>query len=260
MQTSKILLAICATLVFSQSVRGADSDAQARARQALEQQFKQPLSAPPPMATPPPAPTPRVEKQVSPAPAPTPLPSTPAEPGSARPADSEALAKAREAMHQKMGELSAQAPAPAQVRAEPPPKVIPPPMAETPSALGSPSEKGSDAAAIAKAREAMRQKMTELPTEEAEPGSANPATIAKAREAMYQKMQQLPPYTYNAGSPQGYGASAGTSLQFPPLQGPDLPISGDKVQRLHALLQQYKADQITPEQYQAERAKILAGP
>jgi hypothetical protein len=47
---------------------------------------------------------------------------------------------------------------------------------------------------------------------------------------------------------------------FQPLEGPPLPISSEKHQRLNELLQRYKADQVTPEQYQAERAKILAGP
>jgi hypothetical protein len=70
---------------------------------------------------------------------------------------------------------------------------------------------------------------------------------------MYDKMQQLPPYS-------AASASGGMAQQFPPLEGPELPISGAKVQRLHALLQQYKADQITPEQYQAQRARILAEP
>jgi hypothetical protein len=100
----------------------------------------------------------------------------------------------------------------------------------------------------------MRQKVAELPTEPVEPGSANEAAVDKARQAMYEKMQQLPPPATGASS------SGSASMQFPPLEGPELPISGAKVQRLHALLQQYKADQITPEQYQAERAKILAGP
>jgi hypothetical protein len=43
-----------------------------------------------------------------------------------------------------------------------------------------------------------------------------------------------------------------------PLAGPPLPISAEKEQRLTELLQKYKADQITPEQYHTERAKILA--
>jgi hypothetical protein len=70
---------------------------------------------------------------------------------------------------------------------------------------------------------------------------------------MYDKMQQLPPET-------GVSESGKITMQFPPMQAPDLPIPGAKIQKLHALLQQYKADQITPEQYQAARAKILAEP
>jgi hypothetical protein len=47
---------------------------------------------------------------------------------------------------------------------------------------------------------------------------------------------------------------------FPPLEGPAVPISYEKQQRLAQLLGRYKADQVTPEQYQTERAKILAAP
>jgi hypothetical protein len=50
------------------------------------------------------------------------------------------------------------------------------------------------------------------------------------------------------------------SGKFPPLTGPEVPYSAEKSQRLAVLLQKYKADQITPEEYQTERAKILAGP
>jgi hypothetical protein len=45
-----------------------------------------------------------------------------------------------------------------------------------------------------------------------------------------------------------------------PIMAPPLPISPSKEAQLQALLQQYKSDQITPEQYQIERAKILAEP
>ena len=45
-----------------------------------------------------------------------------------------------------------------------------------------------------------------------------------------------------------------------PLPAPPLPISEEKHQALLQLLQKYKADQITPEEYHAGRAKILAGP
>jgi hypothetical protein len=45
---------------------------------------------------------------------------------------------------------------------------------------------------------------------------------------------------------------------FEPLQGPPSTISSEKQALLSALLQKYQADQITPDQYHAERAKILA--
>jgi hypothetical protein len=47
---------------------------------------------------------------------------------------------------------------------------------------------------------------------------------------------------------------------FKPLDAPPLPFGGDKQQRLDDLLTQYKADQITPQQYHEQRAKILAEP
>jgi hypothetical protein len=47
---------------------------------------------------------------------------------------------------------------------------------------------------------------------------------------------------------------------YAPLQGPAPPVSADKEQRLHALLLQYQADQLTPQQYHEQRAKILAEP
>jgi len=86
---------------------------------------------------------------------------------------------------------------------------------------------------------------------------ASPEAIEKARQAMRQTMQQLPPDTTAPGA---FPRLETAGQQFPPLQGPEMPISADKVQRLHALLDRYKADLVTPEQYQAERAKILAGP
>jgi hypothetical protein len=44
------------------------------------------------------------------------------------------------------------------------------------------------------------------------------------------------------------------------LTTPPSPLSPEKQQSLQALLERYKADEITPEEYHAQRAKILAGP
>jgi hypothetical protein len=41
---------------------------------------------------------------------------------------------------------------------------------------------------------------------------------------------------------------------------PALPISADKEQQLDTLLAQYKANLISPEEYQKQRAAILAAP
>jgi len=49
-------------------------------------------------------------------------------------------------------------------------------------------------------------------------------------------------------------------LAFMPLTAPALPISMDKEQRLIELLQKYKAEAITPQQYHEARAKILSEP
>jgi hypothetical protein len=44
------------------------------------------------------------------------------------------------------------------------------------------------------------------------------------------------------------------------MEGPPAPVSAEKHQRLDELLRKYRADEITPDQYHQERAKILAAP
>jgi hypothetical protein len=45
-----------------------------------------------------------------------------------------------------------------------------------------------------------------------------------------------------------------------PIVAPPLPVSADQQAQLNALLMKYKANAITPGQYQTERTKILANP
>ena len=47
---------------------------------------------------------------------------------------------------------------------------------------------------------------------------------------------------------------------FPPLKGPPPAVAADKEQRLQELLRKNRADQVTPEEYHQQRAKILAEP
>jgi hypothetical protein len=55
-------------------------------------------------------------------------------------------------------------------------------------------------------------------------------------------------------------SSTGKGTVFTPIKAPPLPISADKQSRLADLLRKYQADQLTPEQYHQQRAKILAEP
>jgi hypothetical protein len=53
---------------------------------------------------------------------------------------------------------------------------------------------------------------------------------------------------------------AGKSLGFKPVEAPPPPVSEQKVAKLQALLAKYMANQIAPDEYQKERAAILAEP
>ena len=100
---------------------------------------------------------------------------------------------------------------------------------------------------------------------QARPGRANTresGNLAKAQAAMEQKMKELdaqppiapaPPPSMKPKTIKGLPA-------FPPLKGPPPAVAADKEQRLQELLRKYRADQVTPEEYHQQRAKILAEP
>ena len=52
----------------------------------------------------------------------------------------------------------------------------------------------------------------------------------------------------------------GKELGLKPIEAPPLPITAAQEAQLQALLAKYKANQITPEEYQKQRAEILAQP
>jgi hypothetical protein len=157
------------------------------------------------------------------------------------PSDPEAIAKAREALRQKMNELQAGQPTPA---AQPPPAPPAPPAPAVPAVP----------AATASTTAIQPPSTPELTA----PPEADPAAIEKAREAMRTRMQTLGPETEMVSMHPGKATQMG--MNFPPLQAPPLGISDAKELRLRELLQQYRSDLISPEQYQASRAKILAEP
>lgn len=157
---------------------------------------------------------------------------------------------------------------------------------------GSMTLRADDTAAQAAARAALLQKMSELdsqpataPTEagSARTGSAAAATVssgtgdtpaqAAARAALEQKLQEL-----NAGGGSATAttattaagttttkAGAGASVAAPKLSTseqlmipPPAPVTMSKLDKLHWLNQLYKAGNLSPEQYQQQRAAIMA--
>jgi hypothetical protein len=254
MQISRCLLLACvATICFSPLFLIAeDSPAQIKARQALEQQLNGTPGTPPPApAVPPakpaaPAPTVKSGQAVTPAPVVKPAPTV--------------------------------APAPIVV---PPPVVKPavqPVPANTFSAMpeyaAPPTNTAASPEAIEKARAALRQTMSQSETpSHTMPMAATPApAVAPAAAGTSEPVfLPLPGTQATANQPvtaqtwitkPAHKQSAGkpSPAVFQPLTEPATGLAASKEERLLELLQRYKADAITPEQYHAERAKILAEP
>ena len=277
MQISRCLLATSAVVALLPLTLRADTEAQNKARQALEQKLNeievQPAK-PAPKAAPAAKPAPT---KAAPAPAaaqPAPAAASPQSPAASQfpsvpqgqTADPDAIAKAREAMRQKVQELqpdvaSPPVAAPAATANTPAPAVAAASSAAVAvSAATAPHSSGDsrfsdvpnlpsvNSDAVTKARDAMRQ--TQVPAAPVVTGP-RPAPIV---------VNQPPPWTVSTPpAPAAPPKPSGKASNFPPMQPPDLPITGDKNQKLADLLQKYKADQITPEEYHSERAKILAG-
>ena len=176
--------------------------------------------------------------------------------------DTAAQAAARAAMLEKMQELQGgsttapQTPAPAEsapaaVTPAPttPPAAAPaetvPPAATTPAPVETPADSTTmspaitqpgDTEAQARARAALNEKMAALgtPVAPTQPSSASNASPA-------------------------VNAAAAASASPAPIVAPPLPINFSKEQKLDWLLNLYKANQISPQQYHEQRAAILAG-
>jgi hypothetical protein len=265
MQISKISLTICATLVgvLPGTLSAApDNESQAKAREALEQKLHD-------METQPQTNQVQVKSKKSkkaettataPAPAPEPAPAAAAAPAAAPVVEPAAAAAAA---------------APVVVTPESAPAAVPAPAAAQPAQHGSHGilyAPPADPEAMARAQEALRQKMAEIDAKQGKPGSAAAPIFATTPEVITPTPVATTSPTPASVPP---AHTSNTQPKPPPhkpltvnpapapamsVQPPALPISADKHQRLEALLQKYRADQITPEQYHAERAKILAEP
>jgi hypothetical protein len=118
----------------------------------------------------------------------------------------------------------------------------PPPTATSPETITNKVELKKQAEANAKAKK------------EAEKKAKAEAEAKKKAEAKARKEAEAKAKAEKSKS--GHATTNTPAVK----KAPPLPISAEKEQRLQELLKKYKADQLTPEQYQTERAKILAEP
>ena len=150
-------------------------------------------------------------------------------------------------------------------QAAPAPAVQPTPQA--PAAVPPPVSEES----VAKAREDLRQKMNQLETQPPAPTNAlasapipapKAATPTPAQKRVPAKLQGTNAIPADA-QPKAQKLSqkpAKAPQAFAPIQAPPPAISASKEARLAELLRKYKADEITPEEYHQQRAKVLSEP
>jgi len=193
----------------------------------------------------------------------------------ARSEDTEAQAKARAALRQQMNQPMAAEPGNSQQTTQAPmtsPARLNDPEAEAKARAalhqrmnGTAAQPG-DSEQTAKARQAERQKLDEIHADFGYGPITSPLVFPprdsdadhKLRELLRQKTEQPGPM---ASTPAMATKPAPPKPGvFPPMQGPPSTLSPAKQQKLTELLQRYKADELTPEQYHLERAKILSEP
>jgi hypothetical protein len=89
------------------------------------------------------------------------------------------------------------------------------------------------------------------------PATTSSTSNGQLQQALNQKMEQTPePAPSSTASTKA--APVLPSASLPAIVGPPSPLPAAKQQKLDVLLQQYRMDQITPEQYHEQRAKILS--
>jgi hypothetical protein len=117
-----------------------------------------------------------------------------------------------------------------------------------------PLDSEAQAAARAALLQSMGQPAEATPAPVAAPAAGMPAPVAAAPAA-----PEVKPVATNP-TKSSNAAIVGQEAGFAPIVAPPLPISAAKQQQLDVLLAQYRANQISPEEYQKQRAAILAAP
>lgn len=232
MQTSKFLVVIGAAALLaapSSTFAGPDNEAQAKMREALRQKMEELNAA----ATPAPAPVvpPVVIEPVTPAPTPAPAP----QPKPVVVEEVKPVARPATVVVPVPVEAPVVTPAPAPA---PAPVLKVKVEKKDPRFSDVPDEAGD--APAAKLQEALRQKLAAEKASNPAPAMAAPVAPAKpAKPVVATAPVVAVPITAN-------------------IETAPSPLSGSKQERLAELLRRYKADEVTPQEYHTQRAKILA--
>ena len=271
-----MLACVAATFLTPALLHAYDNEAQIRARQALEDKMKEldtqqsTNSAPPPMATQP-KPTPTKANKQKPAKSPKSAnPTTPA-PEAQKPTPSEIIVTPGQPPQevpppQTAPEVQKPAATAPPVVSQPAPVVSAPASAQpaqagTPGYSTPPATSSANTEETEKLRESMRSQMMQQQKAQSGAGNAQSQTnqpwAAPFNPPQSQEKHAASPQKHVARSSQPSTQPAPT---LPPLAAPPTGLSAAKQQKLDQLLQLYRSDQITPQEYHEQRAKILAGP
>ena len=237
---------------------GASPDLIEQARQAnrasraeLERQQKLATQAKRKKTPPPPVSKPSRKEKAAPAAAPEHR-TVKAQPEADKNSGPDLIEQARQATRDRMAELQNHKHTAIPVGQEAPAASAPP--TATPVVTTSVKAAAPTAAELraSKAREAAEKK-------------AGQAQIAKAKaEADADKKAQAAVAPQKTAKPAKKSKPAAATVEaaasLAPLEGPPSSLPARKEQLLHALLEQYKADKISAEEYHEQRAKILAEP
>ncbi|HHY86329.1 MAG TPA: hypothetical protein GYA07_12490 [Verrucomicrobia bacterium] len=246
-----------------------------RAREALRKALSQPVEQQPaPTVAQPAQPVQPVQPVVTP-----PVQVAQPEPPviSVPTSDPEQIERAREALRKALSQPVEQ-PAPTVAQpAQPVQPVVTPPVQVAqpePSVISVPT---SDPEQVERALEALRKAMAQPTPTVAQPTAPAaaidqpwseqdvfapvppPSESQMALDAIRKKLQEMPlpapDRTETALRPARRGV-----LEFEPMKGPPTGLPPEKERRLRELTQRYFADELSPAEYHAERAKILAAP
>jgi len=260
MNTSKFLIAglTIATLAAAPVLLARDTEAQIKAREALQQKMNE-LNAQPDTASPAAKP-----KSAKPAPAPAVVP----KPASAKPVAQPTPVLAEPAPAPAAKPASVAAPVKPVAQPTPAPAPVPAPAPKPVVAKQTQSSKAefSEVPGPSSLGNIRIGQATAAPTAPAQPGTpvvVNPAppTQASSTQPVFSEPPPAspghpePPNVVTTSSAKAPGAGG-----YQPLAAPASPLSASKEAQLADLLSKYRADLITPAQYHQERAKIMGAP